>query len=51
MEPGPDFLGAVLRIGPERRRIRGDVEIHLRPSDWRRMAMRLIRATRMCAPM
>ncbi len=34
MEPGPDFLGAVLRIGPERRRIRGDVEIHLRPSDW-----------------
>lgn len=34
LEAGPDFLGAVLEIGPERKRIRGDVEIHLRPSDW-----------------
>lgn len=31
---GPDFKNAVLAIGPERRRIRGDVEIHLHPSDW-----------------
>ncbi len=31
---GPDFLGAVLEIGEERRRVTGDVEIHLRPSDW-----------------
>jgi hypothetical protein len=29
---GPDFLGAELRI--DERRIRGDVEIHLRSSDW-----------------
>ena len=32
--PGPDFLNAVLEIGPERRRLVGDVEIHLCPSDW-----------------
>ena len=31
---GPDFRGAVLEIGCERRRIVGDVEIHLAPSDW-----------------
>ena len=31
---GPDFLNAVLEIGPDRKRVRGDVEIHLRPSDW-----------------
>ena len=31
---GPDFLHAVLEIGPERRRMTGDVEVHLRPSDW-----------------
>ena len=30
--PGPDFRGAVLRIGG--RRAAGDVEIHVRPSDW-----------------
>jgi hypothetical protein len=29
---GPDFLGAELRI--DQRRVRGDVEIHLRASDW-----------------
>jgi hypothetical protein len=34
LEDGPDFLGAALRIGPHRRRIEGDVEIHLRASDW-----------------
>ena len=30
---GPDFLGAEVRIG--RRVVRGDVEVHIRPSDWR----------------
>ena len=31
---GPDFRNAVLEIGRERRRIVGDVEIHLCPNDW-----------------
>jgi len=31
---GPDFRKAVLEIGPERRRVTGDVEIHLCPNDW-----------------
>lgn len=35
LEAGPDFLGAVLRIGPEQRRLAGDVEIHIHPQDWR----------------
>ena len=35
-EAGPDFLGAALRLGPGRRRIAGDVEIHLHPADWER---------------
>jgi hypothetical protein len=34
LEAGPDFLDAVLRVGPERRRIVGDVEVHIRPADW-----------------
>ena len=34
--PGPDFLHAALRVGPELRRITGDVEIHVRPADWQR---------------
>ena len=34
LEAGPDFRRAVLEIGRERTRIAGDVEIHLRPSDW-----------------
>lgn len=34
LEAGPDFLDAVLEIGPEHRRIKGDVEIHVRPRDW-----------------
>jgi hypothetical protein len=34
LEAGPDFLGAVLRVGPERRRLAGDVEIHIHPRDW-----------------
>ncbi len=32
--PGPDFLGAAVRLGAGERRLEGDVEIHLRPSDW-----------------
>lgn len=31
---GPDFLGAVIEIGRERKRVVGDVEIHICPSDW-----------------
>ena len=31
---GPDFTGAVLEIGRDRRRVTGDVEIHLSPADW-----------------
>ena len=35
VEAGPDFQHAVLEIGAARRRIVGDVEIHLHPADWR----------------
>ena len=31
---GPDFRNAVLEIGRDRRRLVGDVEIHLSPADW-----------------
>ncbi len=34
LEAGPDFLGAVLETGRERRRIQGDIEIHIAPADW-----------------
>lgn len=34
LEAGPDFIDAVLRIDPGARRVRGDVEIHIRPADW-----------------
>ncbi|MBL7114930.1 MAG: DUF2851 family protein [Kiritimatiellae bacterium] len=34
LEAGPDFLDAVLLAGPDKRRIVGDVEIHIRPEDW-----------------
>lgn len=34
-EAGPDFLGAVLRIGAGERRLAGDVEIHIHPTDWK----------------
>jgi len=34
LEAGPDFVGAVIRVGPEQRRISGDVEIHVHASDW-----------------
>ncbi len=35
VEAGPDFLDAALSIGPGRRRVQGDVEIHIRPGGWR----------------
>jgi len=35
LEAGPDFLGAVLLIGRERRRIAGDAEIHIVSKDWK----------------
>ncbi len=34
LEAGPDFLDAVLEIGNSGHRMKGDVEIHLNPSDW-----------------
>ena len=34
LEAGPDFKDAVLEIGKERRRVVGDVEVHLAPADW-----------------
>ena len=34
LEVGPDFRNAVLEVGADRRRVVGDVEIHLCPSDW-----------------
>lgn len=34
--PGPDFIGAVLKVGDGSRRLAGDVEIHIHPVDWRR---------------
>ena len=35
LEAGPDFLGAALLVGPGRRRLAGDVEVHIHPSDWK----------------
>lgn len=34
LEAGPDFLDTVLKIGPGERIIKGDVELHIYPSDW-----------------
>ena len=34
LESGPDFRCAVIEVGRERTRLSGDVEVHLRPSDW-----------------
>ncbi len=34
LEAGPDFLGAVVRVEPDRRRLAGDVEVHVSPGDW-----------------
>ena len=35
LEAGPDFSGAVLRVGSEKRRVAGDAEIHIFPGDWK----------------
>ncbi|MDH3982005.1 MAG: DUF2851 family protein [Kiritimatiellaceae bacterium] len=35
LEAGPDFLNAVLLIGKEKRRICGDLEIHIHPNAWK----------------
>ncbi len=35
LEAGPDFLGAVLLVGDEQRRIAGDAEIHIVSADWK----------------
>lgn len=34
LEAGPDFRDAVVMIGKEKRRIHGDVEIHIASKDW-----------------
>lgn len=34
LEAGPDFLNASLLLQPGARQVRGDVEIHIRPTDW-----------------
>jgi len=35
LEAGPDFLGAVLLLGREKRRVAGDAEIHIFSNDWK----------------
>jgi hypothetical protein len=35
LEAGPDFLGAVLLIGREKRRVAGDAEVHIFSNDWK----------------
>lgn len=34
LEAGPDFLNAMVLVQPGGRRIRGDVEVHVHPTDW-----------------
>jgi hypothetical protein len=34
LEAGPDFINATLLIQPGLRQVRGDVEVHVHPSDW-----------------
>lgn len=34
LEAGPDFLNASLLVGTEKRRITGDLEIHIHPAAW-----------------
>lgn len=34
LEAGPDFIDAVLLIGIEKRRVQGDIELHIHPADW-----------------
>ncbi len=36
LEKGPDFLRAELVVGQEKRRMRGDLEIHIHPNGWHR---------------
>jgi hypothetical protein len=35
LEAGPDFLDAILKAGPDECILRGDIELHIRPMDWR----------------
>jgi len=35
LEAGPDFLDAILKIGPNECTLHGDIEVHIRPLDWR----------------
>lgn len=35
LEAGPDFFGAVLLIGREKRRVAGDAEVHIFSNDWK----------------
>lgn len=35
LEAGPDFLGTVLLVGREKRRVAGDAEIHIFSNDWK----------------
>jgi hypothetical protein len=35
LEAGPDFLNAALIIGKEKRRVCGDLEIHIHPGGWK----------------
>jgi len=35
LEAGSDFLNAVLLVGKEKRRISGDLEIHIHPNGWK----------------
>jgi len=35
LDAGPDFLGATLIVGPDQRRLAGDVEVHVFPSGWK----------------
>ncbi|MEI7850595.1 MAG: DUF2851 family protein [Kiritimatiellales bacterium] len=35
LEAGPDFFGAVIRVGREQRRVAGDAEIHIVSNDWK----------------
>ena len=35
LEAGPDFLNAALLVGKERRRVSGDLEIHIHPGGWK----------------
>ena len=35
LEAGPDFRNAVLLIGKEKRRVSGDLEIHIHPAGWK----------------